>query len=123
MASQFDYEFEQRAEIAARLKALEEAVNRIKRAQGGIGHKAPDSDDDDEGASPQDISKPISPAILNTKQAAHYVGLSPSTLAKLRLSGDGPIFVKMMSRVGYQLPFLDEWLAQRRRRSTSETAN
>ena len=120
MTSQYDNEFEQRAEIAARLKALEEAVKRITPAHGGIGHNRPPTEDDDEGSPQQDTSKPINPAILNTKQAADYVGLSPSTLAKLRLSGDGPVFVKMMSRVGYQLPFLDEWLAQRQRTSTSE---
>ncbi len=117
-----DHEFEQRAEIAARLKALEEAVKRITPAHGGIGHNRPPTEDDDEGSPQQDTSKPINPAILNTKQAADYVGLSPSTLAKLRLSGDGPVFIKMGSRVVYQPLFLDEFLAQRRRRSTSETA-
>ena len=123
-ASGFPYDdgLKQRAQIAALLEAIEEAVKRITPAYGGIGHNRPPAGEDDEGAPPQDTSKQISPAILNTKQAAHYLGLSPSTLAKLRLSGDGPIFIKMRSRVGYQISSLDEWLAQRRRRSTSEAA-
>ena len=125
MTSQHDHEFEQRAQIATRLKALEEAVNRLKPAHGGIGHNQPPAgdDDDDEGARPPDTSKASSPAILNTQQAADYVGLSPSTMAKLRLSGDGPVFIKMGARVVYQPPSLDEWLAQRRRTSTSEAVD
>jgi len=123
MTSQSDHDFEQRAEIAACLKALEETIKRITSTYGGNGHNRSPADEDDEDAPPQDTSKTINSAILSTKQAAHYLGLSPSTLAKLRLSGDGPVFIKMRSRVGYQISSLDEWLAQRRRISTSEASD
>lgn len=53
-------------------------------------------------------------------QAAAYVGLSPSTLAKMRLRGDGPVYSKAGPRiVVYDKLDLDAWLAGRRCRSTS----
>ncbi len=57
--------------------------------------------------------------VLNTTQAATYVGLSPSTMAKLRLSGNGPMYNKLGRRVGYTIAELDIWLALHQRRSTS----
>ena len=57
--------------------------------------------------------------VLNTNQAATYVGLSPSTMAKLRLSGLGPSYSKLMRRVVYRPADLDAWLALHQRRSTS----
>ena len=58
---------------------------------------------------------------LRAPQAAAYVGLSPSTLAKMRLRGDGPIYSKAGPRiVVYDKMDLDAWLASQRRRSTSE---
>ena len=61
--------------------------------------------------------------LLRAPAAAAYVQLSPSTLAKLRLRGDGPVYSKAGARVVvYDLADLDAWLAARRRRSTSEAA-
>ena len=61
-------------------------------------------------------------AILRPPQAAKYLGLSESTLAKRRLRGDPPIFLKITSRaVGYLVDDLDTYLAVCRRRSTSES--
>ena len=58
---------------------------------------------------------------LRSKQAAEYVGLAESTLAKMRHRGDGPIYSKAGRRiVVYHQSDLDEWLAAGRRRSTSE---
>lgn len=49
------------------------------------------------------------------------VGLSISTLNKMRLRGDGPPFVKLGARaVGYPLESVTAWLASRMRRSTSD---
>ncbi len=49
--------------------------------------------------------------ILRTHQAAEYVGLSPSTLEKKRLTGDGPRFIRLGGRaVGYDRADLDTWL-------------
>lgn len=59
---------------------------------------------------------------LRPKEAAEILRLSTSTLAKMRLRGDGPPYVKSGNKVVlYYSSDLHEWLAQRRRRSTSET--
>jgi len=54
------------------------------------------------------------------ESAAEYVGLSVSTLNKLRVFGGGPVFLKLGRRVAYDVTDLDAWLATRRRRSTSD---
>ena len=58
--------------------------------------------------------------MLPTDGAADHVGLSVSTLEKLRLTGDGPIYVKLGRRVLYRLEDLEDWVAAHRYRSTSE---
>jgi predicted DNA-binding transcriptional regulator AlpA len=58
---------------------------------------------------------------MRPPQAANYVGLSASTLAKRRLTGDGPRFIRLSARaIGYLKSDLDEWLTARRFGSTSE---
>lgn len=59
-------------------------------------------------------------ALLDTKAAAQFLGLSYSTLSKLRLSGDGPPFLKLGNRVLYARPDIEAWVLSRRCRSTSE---
>ena len=59
---------------------------------------------------------------LRAPAAAEYVGLSPSTLAKMRLRGDGPDYSKAGPRiVVYDVADIDAWLAAGRRRSTSDS--
>ena len=59
---------------------------------------------------------------LRVPEAAEYLGLSTSTLAKMRLRGDGPPYLKAGSRIVlYDLGDLEAWLATRRRFSTSDT--
>lgn len=59
--------------------------------------------------------------VLRPPEAAPYIGLSVSTLAKQRLRGDGPKFVRLSPRaIGYLPADLDEWVANRRCLSTSE---
>ena len=59
--------------------------------------------------------------IYRTPGAAEYIGLKGSTLEKLRLSGDGPAFIRLGLRaVGYDVADLDRWLESRRVASTSE---
>ena len=61
--------------------------------------------------------------ILRTPEAADYIGLSPSTLEKQRLTGEGPNFLRLGGRaVGYDIAALDEWLDQRRQ-DTESTSN
>ena len=57
---------------------------------------------------------------LAVEDAAQRVGLSVSTLNKLRVFGGGPIFLKLGRRVVYDPADLDAWLASKRRRSTSD---
>lgn len=61
------------------------------------------------------------PVVLTPEQAAQALSLSPSTLAKLRLSGKGPTYCKMGRRkIGYRPADLELWVADRMHRSTSE---
>jgi len=54
-------------------------------------------------------------------QATKIVKLSTSTLAKMRIRGDGPKYTKSGPKVVlYKVSDLTDWLASRSRRSTSE---
>lgn len=59
-------------------------------------------------------------ALLNTADAARFLGLSASTLAKARLSGEGCPYVKIGSAVRYRRSDLFAFVAERARRSTSD---
>ena len=54
--------------------------------------------------------------VLNTRKAAERLGLSPRTLARYRMSGTGPAFVRLGRSVRYRPADLDAWAAGRRRR-------
>jgi hypothetical protein len=61
------------------------------------------------------------------ESAAAYLGgrgtpLSVRTLQRMRQTGEGPIFHKLGRAVRYEESDLDAFLAQCRRRSTSEAA-
>lgn len=60
--------------------------------------------------------------ILSPEDTSRYLGnrLSVQSLAKMRLDGRGPRFVKLGSRVGYRRSSVDEWVLARERSSTSE---
>jgi predicted DNA-binding transcriptional regulator AlpA len=60
------------------------------------------------------------PKVVTPKTAARYVGLSESTLAKLRLNGNGPIYCKLGRRVVYRPIDLDLWLQSRTVRDASD---
>ncbi len=57
------------------------------------------------------------------KQTAAYVKSSESTLAKMRLKGNGPTYTKFGRLVLYAKKDLDKYLADRRRLSTSDTGS
>jgi predicted DNA-binding transcriptional regulator AlpA len=59
-------------------------------------------------------------ALLNAQKAADWTGLSTSTLAKLRLTGNGPTYSKLGRRVVYRVGDLDAWIEAHRFKSTSE---
>jgi predicted DNA-binding transcriptional regulator AlpA len=58
--------------------------------------------------------------VISAKVAARFVGLSESTLAKLRLNGNGPVYCKLGRRVVYRLADLEQWLQSRTTRDTSD---
>lgn len=58
--------------------------------------------------------------LLNAATAAQWCALSVSTLAKMRLSGRGPAYVKLGRRVAYRPEDLSAWISEHRHRSTSE---
>ena len=60
------------------------------------------------------------PLVLDTTQTAKRLGLSASTLAKMRLYGTGPAYSKLGRRVVYRLEDLEAWIAANRFHSTSE---
>ena len=57
---------------------------------------------------------------LTTREAAHYLCLSYSTLEKMRLTGHGPRFRKHGRYVRYHIADLDAWSEGRRQSSTSD---
>lgn len=61
---------------------------------------------------------------ISVGAAAIYTGLAESTLNKLRMTGSGPRFLKLSARrVVYDTNDLDEWLASKRRISTSDSGS
>jgi predicted DNA-binding transcriptional regulator AlpA len=60
--------------------------------------------------------------LLCTKEASEYARLSKSMLEKLRVTGTGPVFVKLGKAVRYEVSALDEWIAAQRRKSTNHTS-
>lgn len=57
---------------------------------------------------------------LRAVEAAEYLRSSTSTLAKLRLTGNGPPFIKIGRAVRYRRDDLDKWMVAHLTKSTSE---
>jgi predicted DNA-binding transcriptional regulator AlpA len=62
----------------------------------------------------------ISNPTLTPDAAAEFLGLASSTLAKMRLSGNGPVYCKLGRRVVYRMEDLEAWLESRVVRNTSD---
>ncbi len=60
------------------------------------------------------------PAVLDTRAAADFLGVSARTLEGFRVRGGGPRFVKIGGSVRYRLASLEEYLRQQERTSTSD---
>lgn len=60
--------------------------------------------------------------VLNAVDAAKQLGLSTSTLAKMRLYGNGPAYIKLGRRVLCRPEDIQNWISENRFRSTSEYA-
>jgi hypothetical protein len=60
--------------------------------------------------------------LLRPVAAGEFLGLSAHTLAKKRMTGDGPRFIKLGAAVRYDLKDLQDFVARSVRHSTSEGA-
>jgi hypothetical protein len=54
------------------------------------------------------------------KEAAHFLRVSLSWLAKARMRGDGPPYLKVGRSIRYAETVLIQWMKGRQRMSTSE---
>ena len=59
-------------------------------------------------------------SILNADDASQKLGISKSTLAKMRLDGTGPAYSKLGRRVVYRAEDLEDWVKANRFQSTSD---
>lgn len=57
---------------------------------------------------------------LTNEEAAAYLKLSPHTLNKRRVTGGGPRFHKLGSRVVYAIDDLESWIEARAYTTTSD---
>jgi hypothetical protein len=58
--------------------------------------------------------------LLTPTEAAHLLRVSLSWLAKARMRGDGPTFIKVGRSIRYTETALLHWMKSRQRLSTSE---
>lgn len=64
------------------------------------------------------LDDPLWPPAL----VAEATGLARSRLAKLRMTGDGPRYVKIGKAIFYRRSAVESWLRQLERNSTSDDA-
>ena len=74
---------------------------------------------------PTGVAAPQKPPIpsfilLSPKETAHRLKVSTSWLAKARMRGDGPPFIKVGRAIRYAEATLVQWTKGRQRLSTSE---
>jgi hypothetical protein len=66
------------------------------------------------------LAFPSSQKLLKSDAAGELLGLSAHTLAKMRMTGDGPRFIKLGAAVRYSFTDLQEFVARSVRHSTSD---
>jgi predicted DNA-binding transcriptional regulator AlpA len=64
------------------------------------------------------IAQRAQSSIITAKQAASYLKVSAAWLEKARSRGSGPKFIKIGSRVLYDVADIDAWLASKKREHT-----
>jgi excisionase family DNA binding protein len=63
---------------------------------------------------------PPTTTLLTAKEAANYLRVSLSWLAKARMRGDGPPYIRVGRSIRYAEAALIQWMKSRQRLSTSE---
>lgn len=76
--------------------------------------------DTPEAARPESLQSISGERLLTVRDAANVLRLSESWLAKARMRGDGPPFVKIGRSIRYGESALRDWVKSQTRRSTSE---
>lgn len=73
---------------------------------------------------PEPQPNTVNARLLNVKEAALYLALSPETLQSMRTRGDSPRYVKYgrgrTAPIRYDVRDLDAWIEAQKRRSTSD---
>lgn len=69
---------------------------------------------------PPKTSGAVVARLMTPKEAAHLLRVSLSWLAKARMRGDGPPFIKIGRAIRYTEAALLQWMKSRQRQSTSE---
>jgi hypothetical protein len=67
--------------------------------------------------------RPVTPnlvVLLTAAEAARILKVSTSWLAKARMRGDGPPYIKVGRAIRYSEPVILQWMKSRQRLSTSE---
>lgn len=73
-----------------------------------------------EAAQPESLQSTTGERLLTVRDAAKVLRLSESWLAKARMRGEGPPFMKIGRSVRYAQGALRDWLQDQTRRSTNE---
>ena len=60
--------------------------------------------------------------LITARELAPRLGVTEGCLAKWRLTGDGPKFIKVQRRIAYDPADVRDWLDARRVSSTSQEA-
>ncbi len=60
------------------------------------------------------------PRLMTVTEAAETLSLSAANLNKMRMRGDGPLYVKIGARVAYDPADLAAWIEQQKRRSVRD---
>jgi predicted DNA-binding transcriptional regulator AlpA len=68
---------------------------------------------------PTPKSSPAIPTLMSAKDAAATLKVSLSWLAKARMRGDGPPYIKIGRSIRYAEAALIQWMKSRQRSSTS----
>jgi len=63
---------------------------------------------------------PDLPILLTAKEAAARLKMSSSWMAKARMRGDGPPYIRIGRSIRYTEPAVIQWMKSRQRSSTSE---
>lgn len=61
--------------------------------------------------------------MMTTTEAAARIGKSASWLNKSRMTGTGPVYLKIGGAVRYTVPDLEAWLSRSRRTAVYDHAN